>query len=488
MSRLAPLLVFVGLAPSTLLHAQVIPGDLTPQVYVTGLSSPVGLTHAGDGRNRLFVVQQGGQVRVINASGSLLSAPYLTINASSTCRYGPSLAPSTTGFTSGGERGLLGLAFHPDFARNGRIFVSYTDGNGDNLVVRYTLADPSVNQLSAADLDTCLVVLRIDQDFSNHNGGHVAFGPDGYLYFAPGDGGSGNDPCNRAQLMGGVPDTTTSGCALDFNTTPTSGNPESIRLLGKMLRIDVDGSTPAGTPGICGQARNDQPAAYAIPADNPFNGSGIADGCDEVWSLGLRNPWRYSFDRVQGDLWIGDVGQGAQEEVDFEPRGSGGLNYGWRCLEGTRINTTSGINTIAPCPDLLGPTPPANLRAPVITYPRTDGFSITGGYRYRGPNFAIWGRYIYADYGNGNVWFVLPPDQGGSWTPTRWLPTGGGLGFNVSSFGEDEGGQVYLVDYSGRIVRIGPNVPQPIFGGPINGGFESPIRGTDGDDRARPRD
>ena len=338
--RLAALAVCLAAAPAS---AQPVLQSF--QNYVGGLSGPIGVMNAGDGSGRLFVIQQGGAIRVIR-NGALLPAAMLTLANSGqdlvTCSYPGAGAPVTVGFTGGGERGLLGLAFHPNFENNGRVFVSITDQNGDSILLRYAMATPAADVMTPADKATCTVVLRVDQDFGNHNGGNIAFGPDGNLYFGLGDGGSGGDPCNRAQTLapadlsgsasGGVGD----DCAADtsFLNTPAAanGDPDSRALQGKMLRLNVDAVTATPGTAMCGEPRLGLEAAYAIPVGQPSSSGGpIAAACDEVWSYGLRNPWRWSFDRQTGDLLIGDVGQGSIEEVDFEVASVGGANYGWRC-------------------------------------------------------------------------------------------------------------------------------------------------------------
>ena len=340
-----------------------------------GLDDPVYLTHAGDGSGRAFVVEQAGRVRILR-EGVPAEAPFLDI-----ARI----------VRSGGERGLLGLAFHPAYPENGRFYVNYTDRDGDTVVARFEV---TANR-DRADAARAAEVIAIGQPYGNHNGGQIAFGPDGYLYIGMGDGGWAGDPRNRAQ------------------------NPRS--LLGKMLRIDVDSAAP-----------------YAIPADNPFTST---DGAaPEIWALGLRNPWRFSFDRLTGDLYIGDVGQNKWEEIDVQPAASrGGENYGWRIMEGAHcFNPATGCAR-------------DGLTAPVFEYGQAEGCSVTGGYVYRGTALAgLAGTYIFADYCAGTIW-GLARDDDGSWSRTTLMETG----FAVSSFGEDEAGEVYVLDYSaGRVLRI----------------------------------
>ncbi len=344
-------------------------GQLTVVRVVGGLSSPIGVTHAGDGSGRLFVVQQGGRVRIV--SGGRVTGTFIDVDS------------RTTG---GGERGLLGLAFHPDFATNGYVYLYYTTPGGDIRVSRYT-ADPT---RTSASLSTEYHLITIEHSqFSNHNGGAIAFGPDGYLYVGTGDGGSSNDPGNNGQ---------------NKNT-----------LLGKILRIDVNG-TGAGIHGN-----------YAIPAGNPFVGA--TPGAAEVWAWGLRNPWRISFDRTTGDLYIGDVGQGRWEEVDRElATSSGGLNYGWRIMEGAHCR-------------VAGCTPPANDVLPVAEYSHTYGCSITGGYVYRGSHRDLQGLYVYGDYCSGRLWTMNANGTGETIRRDTSL--------NITSFGESESGELYLTDIGG---------------------------------------
>lgn len=343
---------------------------LTP--YATGFSSPLNIQNAGD--NRLFIVEQGGRIKIINADGTVNPTSFLDISGQ---------------ISSGGERGLLGLAFHPDYANNGYFFVYYTKPNGDSQVSRFTVdgSDPDL-----ADSGSELPLFDITQPFSNHNGGCIAFGPDGYLYIATGDGGSGGDPGDRAQ-----------------NTT---------LLLGKLLRIDVD--NPGGGNN------------YGIPADNPFAGS--STDAQEIWAYGLRNSWKFSFDRETGDLWIADVGQNAIEEINHEPSTTPGLNYGWRCYEGSQtFNTTD-------CPD------PSTLTFPVAEYPHSVGSSITGGYVYRGSNYEnLIGIYIFADFVSGIL---------GTVDASETLTNLGDYGQNWASFGEDVNGEMYLAGFNGTIYSI----------------------------------
>jgi glucose/arabinose dehydrogenase len=344
-----------------------------------GLSRPVALAHAGDGTGRLFIVEKVGRIRVVR-DGGIAAGPFLDIS---------SLVNS-----SGNEQGLLGLAFHPDFRTNGRFFVYYTaKAAGANTVAEYRAPLPSSD---AADPGSGRVLLAIPDTRSNHNGGQLAFGPDGFLYAGTGDGGGAGDPDRSAQ---------------DRN-----------HLFGKILRIDVDRGDP-----------------YGIPADNPFVAQGNAK--PEVWALGLRNPWRFSFDRATGDLWIGDVGQNAIEEVDVIPEARrGGLNFGWSVVEGTRCFREPGCSV-------------AGFTPPVFEYTHDDGgCSVTGGYVYRGRDIpALTGRYLFADYCQRPI---LALRRDGERFVADTVVTGPG---SIGSFGEDETGEIYvLADREGAVYRLAP--------------------------------
>ena len=374
-----------------------LPPDVELEVVTSSLVSPVAVRHAGDGSGRLFIVEQRGVIRIYDRTDGL--STFLDIQ--------------TLVDDGGNEQGLLGLAFHPDYATNGFFYVNYTRDPGaalDRTVIeRYSVsADPDV-----ADPDSGLVILEIEQDFSNHNGGDIHFGPDAYLYIGMGDGGSGGDPNNRAQDLG--------------------------QLLGKMLRIDVDGGALEGGGELCGLVTN-----YAVPPDNPFVGSA---GCDEIWAYGLRNPWRFSFDRMTGDMLIGDVGQNAWEEIDFQPAASTrGENYGWDCFEGAHV-FPGGSTCDGPVVD------------PILEYSHSLGCSVTGGYRYRGSISSFFGTYVFGDFCSGRVWFAT--EDGGNWTAVEWSESI----FSLTSFGEGEDGELYAVERGGTLYRF----ESPIFAD----GFES---------------
>ena len=345
----------------------------------SGLGDALLATAAPGQANRLYIVQQSGKVRILQ-NGRMLPTPFLDVSNL---------------ISSGGERGLLGLAFHPKYATNGRFYVDYTNRNGDTRVVEYRRATANrANPKSARRL------LAIAQPYANHNGGNLAFGPDGRLYVGMGDGGSGGDPQGNGQ------------------------NPDI--LLGKILRIDVN--TRTGT------------LPYGIPADNPYAAGG---GRRAIYSYGLRNPWRFSFDRGTGDIWIGDVGQGELEEVDYRPKGGArGVNFGWNAFEGSRPFAGGG--------PVRGSTPVP----PVSEYSHADGCSITGGYVYRGTKVpALVGRYVYADFCSGRVWSMRAgPHPGDVREETSRLGT---KLFNVTSFGQGLGGELYVIA-GGALYRFAP--------------------------------
>jgi glucose/arabinose dehydrogenase len=347
------------------------PAAYTWRPVVGGLQRPLDLAFAPDGTDRLFVIEQAGKIQVVQ-NGQLLPEPYLDI----TSRVG----------SQGNEQGLLGLAFHPRYAENGFFYVNYTDLNGDTVIARFQVSSDSPDR---ADPGSEKRLLSIAQPFQNHNGGAVAFGPDGYLYLGLGDGGSAGDP---------------------------QGNGQSLdTLLGKILRIDVDNGDP-----------------YAIPPGNPFAAGG---GRAEIWAYGLRNPWRFSFDRLTGDLYIGDVGQNQIEEIDFLPVSSpGGANFGWDFFEG------SSAYEGAPPPDL-------QAIPPVAEYSHEMGCSVTGGVVYRGSRLPEWqGIYLFGDYCSGLVW-GLARDAQGNWQNQMLFVNVG----RITSFGQDEQGEVYLVDQGGIV-------------------------------------
>lgn len=371
-----------GTLPSPIATVDFQPEEVTLTLtpVVENLAAPLFVTHAGDGSNRLFVVEKAGTIRIIT-NGALLDTPFLDI----TDRVN----------NNANEQGLLGLAFSPDYANSGFFFVNYTDSNGDTVVARYQV---DANQADQADPASEFVVLQIDQPAANHNGGMVAFGPDGYLYIGMGDGGGSGDRYGNGQ------------------------NPAT--LLGKMLRLDVT---------------TDPQQPYTVPTDNPWvtadwNGTDVRD---EIWAFGLRNPWRYSFDRATGDLWIGDVGQNQWEEINYTAAGSGGLNYGWPIMEASSCYSSSSDDCTQ-----------ADLILPVAEYEHRGHCSVTGGYVYRGAQFpALQGVYLYGDYCSGTLWATWSAD-GTGWNTALLLESD----TTLSSFGEDEVGELYITDLANGVL------------------------------------
>lgn len=389
--------------------AGIAAADLRLQRVASGLGGAVAWVEDPVVPGAFLVVQQSGLVRVVR-DGVVLETPFLDLRDS---------------ISRGGERGLLGLALPPGAVESGRVFVNFTDPAGHTVVARFRRAaeDPLRLDLdSRFDLQWPNGERFIEQPFSNHNGGHLAFGPDGYLYVGLGDGGSGNDPQDRAQ----TPDT----------------------LLGKMLRLDV--AVP-----------DDHPRGYEVPADNPFVGH--EDLLPEIWALGLRNPWRYSFDDVgeaaTGALIVGDVGQSAREEIDYEPAGAGGRNYGWRLREGTIA--TPGI---PPTPVRVG-----TLVEPLHDYGRGRGGSVTGGYVYRGTRLpeGLRGRYVFGDFVSGRIWslgLAIDPETREATVVDEIEHTDEleGTVRNLASFGRDAAGELYLVTIDGTVYRLTSDEPGPL--------------------------
>ena len=377
----------------------------------TGFEQPLYATAPSGDSSRLFVLEKAsGNIKIIQLNNNaVLAEPFLRVSD----------------ISSQGERGLLGLAFPPDYASNGEFYVSVTNSNGDSEVRRYTRG----TNPDRANSNSAEVLLTIPQLASNHTGGWIGFGPDGFLYVSSGDGGGGNDPQRNGQ---------------DLTT-----------LLGSILRIDVNGD----------DFPNDDSRNYRIPNSNPFTDT-VVDGISarpEIWAYGLRNPWRASFDRQTGDLLIADVGQGAREEINFQSAdSSGGENYGWRLREG-EIAT----------PSVGGARPPDNVE-PIYTYQRSGsvftGTSVTGGYRYRGPVTQIRGNYFFADFANGRIWSLVPSANGFSqltfWS-NQLTPDIGSVN-NVASFGEDAIGNLYVVDFDGDIFRFISSNPPPVNPPPSN--------------------
>jgi glucose/arabinose dehydrogenase len=364
--------------PYTLPPISPSPLSISLELFAQGFTNPVDIKSTND--ERLFVVEQLGKIKIINADGTVNATSFLDITDRTS--------------NDGGERGLLGLAFHPNYQENGFFYVNYIkEEDGNTRIARFSVSPDDAN---IGDPETEFVIYEAEQPYSNHNGGEVQFGPDGFLYIGLGDGGSADDPEERAQDL----------------TSP----------MGKMLRINVDGVEP-----------------FEIPADNPFVGQ--ENVLPEIWAYGLRNPWRYSFDSENGDLWIGDVGQSQWEEVDYFQAGStSGVNYGWDCYEGyenfEEQNCDGG----------------EVVQYPIHVYPHTDGVSITGGVVYRSNEFPnLYGKYIYADYGFGNIW-AITKESDNTFTNQIVKPSAGIL---PSVFGEDINKTLYVADYAGgKIYKI----------------------------------
>jgi len=368
-----------GAAPPASVAAPAPEAGVALERIAEGLDRPLFATHAGDGTGRLFVVEQGGRVRIVR-DGGLLERPFLDLAAALD--------------NSRGERGLLGLAFAPDYPVSGRFYVAHTAPGPVVRIARYRVsADPDV-----AEPEPVATILDMDDPASNHNGGMIAFGPDGMLWIATGDGGSAGDPWDNAR--------------------------DRDSLLGKILRLDVSGT------------------GYAVPPDNPFVRGG---GRPEIWALGLRNPWRFSFDRATGELWIGDVGQADWEEIDVEdPKAGGGRHYGWKTMEGRHCySPKTGCD-------------PSGLVLPVHEYGHDLGCSVTGGYVYRGAALpALRGSYLFADFCRGTLWALRRRADGVAEVATLRETRR-----QISSFGEDEAGEIYLCDHTGGAVhRLVPAPP-----------------------------
>jgi len=409
--RALPTLLFASAASGAL------PGDLhlaTELDAGSGIAEPMMVTHAGDGSGRLFVAGRAGEVWIRpRGATQVLSPPFLDLAAL---------------VSTAGEGGLLGLAFHPDYAQNGHVFVSYTDLANDSVIARYTVSSADPQRVDAA---SARVLLRIDQGSFIHKAGDLHFGADGYLYATFGDGaeGFGIDDCGRAQSLSAqdvLANDSDPDCTPDAGFT---GNPASRALMGKLLRIDVDSGSPAGS-ATCGGAP-DGSAAYAIPADNVF-AQGLPGRCGEIHAWGLRNPFRFAIDAATGDIFLGDVGESETEEIDRLPAGAGGVDFGWPRCEG-----------------LLGDC--AGSAPPLFADDRSGGScAITGGRVYRGRIGALRGRYAFSDYCTGRIRFAW--HEAGSWRFEPWLD--GGFGQHTC-FGEDEAGELYVCEVAaGKIKRI----------------------------------
>jgi glucose/arabinose dehydrogenase len=369
-------------SPGTSASADLAALEISFEPIADGFSQPLLVLGAGDGSGRLFVAEKGGALKVMR-NGEVDPELFLDL---------------TDAVSTESERGLLGVAFPEGFAETGRFYVSYTDRNGSSVISRFLAADERVDRSSET------ILLRTPQPYANHNGGHIAFGPDGYLYVGLGDGGSSGDPMGNGQNL--------------------------LALLGTILRLDV-----GEAPGVSTESDGN---GYTIPADNPFADG--EEGLPEIWAYGLRNPWRFSFDRETGDLWIGDVGQNAVEEINFQPAESGGgENWGWNLFEGT-----------SPYPEDRTVTESQDDFAwPIVEYRHPIGRSVTGGYVYRGSEFpGMLGVYLYGDYVSGRVWGLVRSAGGAE---NRELTE---TSMQVVSFGEDDESELYLVDFGGAVYRI----------------------------------
>ncbi|MCB1634163.1 MAG: PQQ-dependent sugar dehydrogenase [Xanthomonadales bacterium] len=413
-------------------NAQTLPADLTLTDFCPQCGNfdlPLGI-HQPPQSNLYIVNEKGGALKSVNAdTGDITTLVDLSTLGS--------LLPG--GFSDNGEAGLLSIAFHPEFSQNHYVYLSYSARIGDTAIARFVL---DLSASPALDVSTRMDVILVKQDFGGrHNGGHIAFGPDGYLYIGIGDGGTIRDECGRAQTLAPSEINDLGPCAFVDPIFP--GNADSRALLGKILRIDPDTPTPAGENQLCASAL-DGSANYAIPVDNPFAGNnGVAGACDEILHYGLRNPWRFSFDRSNGKLLIGDVGEGGREEISYQPAGDlAPRNFGWSCREGT-------IPFTGLCRDTH------SLTDPVLEYDRAAGNTIIGGFVYRGPIVSLRGTYLYAD-ATRKVWMareiepsVFSPQPTAS---NYWMREPGSY---LVSFGEDQAGNLYTVDMSaGRILRI----------------------------------
>ena len=349
--------------------------------FQSGFNDPVDLAHAGD--DRLFVVEQGGLIKIIDGNGNTLSENFLNIQNKIS--------------SSSGEQGLLGLAFHPDFANNGFFYLNYTAGNQFSRNTRISRFSVNANNPNIADPNSEIILLEFNQPFGNHNGGDLAFGPDGYLYVGTGDGGSGGDPQGNSQ--------------------------NRQNLLGKLLRLDVTSNFEA----------------FSIPPNNPFVND--PNTLDEIWAFGIRNPWRWSFDQLTGDIWMGDVGQNAREEINFQPASSaGGENYGWNCREGMIAfnNPSSACSGVTDFID------------PIFDYlTGVVGCSVTGGIRYRGCEYPdLYGRYVFGDYCSGQIWTTEVVNG------VFNTETGLNSNLSISGFGADVNNELFIINHGGSIFRV----------------------------------
>ena len=404
--------------------AQTIPG-LSVSAVAGSYSEPVAVRAPHDGSGRIFIVQKGGQIKIVK-NGVALGPAFLTVAV-----------------TTSSESGLLGLAFHPNFGKpslphNDEFYVAYTrpaadprlGGTPDQVIARYTV--PTL--VSDVANTTGTIVLRVPDLAGNHNGGDIHFGPDGYLYYSMGDSGAQNNPYHFAECLWKKPATSGSACG------DTSGT--QYYMLGKILRIDVDTRGGAVTADMCGSA-GISPAQYAIPPTNPHVGT--SNTCDEIFLHGFRNPWRFSFDRLTGDLVIGDVGQNTYEEVTVQAAGTGGSDHGWSRCEGRHYFDAAGSGTT--CPATTGTV------APVIEYSHSFGCAVSGGYVYRGPSLRLRGTYFYGDSCASALWYATAGAAQTNWSPSGIQNTGLTVGAPYG-YGEDEYGNLYIAQSNGVVNKL----------------------------------
>ena len=416
-----------GLAlASSLAVAAIVPADLDLVRFpdaITTFNQPIAIRAPDDGSGRVFVIERCSGIRIVE-NGALLATPFVSINAS-----------------CGGEQGILGLAFDPQFASNGTFYVTYTAPAGgsqlgaseDQVLARYTVSPPSSNVANPAGS----VILRVPDIADNHNGGDLQFDPQGYLNWSMGDGGVQGDPNGFAQCTGRKKaDNNPSSC----HTTTGSG--PTYYLLGKIIRLDVHATTASAPANFCG-ATPGQPAPYAIPPGNPFVDSAQhPQECAEIFNWGFRNPFRFSIDRQTGDMLIGDVGQNAYEEIDFQAAGSAGRNFQWNLCEG--LHTYPG--------GVLGCTGPAGSIKPKLDYAHATspfGCAVTGGYVYRGPIGPLRGQYLFSDNCTGDIYVVA--NAGAGVSPWTYETLAGTPGMRTYSFGEDAVGNLYVADGNGLV-------------------------------------
>ena len=414
------------LAAATLPAVAVTPADLRLQRWptpTTTFDQPIAVRSAGDGSGRVFVIERCDGIRIVK-NGALLATPFVSIAAS--CN---------------GEQGILGLAFDPDYSSNGTFYVTYTapsaqprlGASEDQVLARYTASSGNPDIANP----TGEVILRVPDIANNHNGGDLHFDHQGYLNWSMGDGGVQGDPNGFAQCTGRKKADNDAG-----SCHTTSGSGPTYYLLGKIIRLDVHHATSSAPANFCG-ATQGQPAPYAIPPGNPFaDASAHLLECAEIFNWGFRNPYRFSIDRVTGDMLIGDVGQNTYEEIDFQPAGSAGQNFQWNQCEG--LHTYPGGSS--------GCTGPAGSVPPKLDYSHSLGCAVTGGYVYRGPIAPLRGQYLFSDNCSGSIYVVA--DAGATVSPWTYETLGGTPSMSTYAFGEDDDGNLYVADGGGKIYRF----------------------------------